>query len=348
MHAWRINAATAGLILSLKSTWPTSANTLTWFAASSKGAGQTRAKTPPATPSSVYLGTNFRPLFRVQFSIITPSFRNSNWLKLCIASVADQEVELEHIVQDACSDDGTQEWLQRDRRVKAFIEKDGGMYDAVNRGFQRAQGEILAYLNCDEQYLPGALQEVWNYFQKHPEAEIVFADTVVIELDGTARCFRKTVLPLEYHTWVLPLCTLTCSTFLRRSVVFHREHTFDTTYKAVADSDWVLRAIQKRIPMAVLRHYTSAFTETGENLGLLAPGLTEREKFTSTAPRWVRSTRSLWDLHYKVRRLCQGTLSQAPFSYEVYTLSSPGKRVEFHVSHPVGTWRREIPAQRAV
>ncbi len=68
----------------------------------------------------------------MKFSIVTPSFRSSNWLKLCIASVADQQgVELEHIVQDSCSDDGTQDWLPHDRRVKAFIEKDGGMYDAV-------------------------------------------------------------------------------------------------------------------------------------------------------------------------------------------------------------------------
>ena len=96
-------------------------------------------------------------LHPVNFSIITPSFRNSNWLKLCIASVADQQgVTFEHIVQDSCSDDGTRDWLPQDRRVKAFIEKDQGMYDAVNRGFKRAQGDIVAYLNCDEQYLPGA------------------------------------------------------------------------------------------------------------------------------------------------------------------------------------------------
>ena len=105
----------------------------------------------------------------MQFSIITPSFRNSQWLKLCIASVADQQgVELEHIVQDSCSDDGTQDWLPHDQRVKAFIEKDGGMYDAVNRGYRRATGDILAYLNCDEQYLPGALKAVHDFFESHP------------------------------------------------------------------------------------------------------------------------------------------------------------------------------------
>ncbi len=105
----------------------------------------------------------------MKFSIITPSFRNSDWLKLCIASVADQQgVEFEHIVQDSCSDDGTQDWLPHESRVKAFIEKDAGMYDAVNRGYRRATGDILAYLNCDEQYLPGALRAVREFLRRTP------------------------------------------------------------------------------------------------------------------------------------------------------------------------------------
>src|SRR3954470_24912439 len=57
--------------------------------------------------------------YAVNFSIITPSFRNSRWLKLCIASVADQQgASFEHIVQDSCSDDGTGDWLPGDRRVR--------------------------------------------------------------------------------------------------------------------------------------------------------------------------------------------------------------------------------------
>jgi len=81
----------------------------------------------------------------MDFSIITPSFRNGPWLKLCIASVADQQgVSHEHIVQDAGSDDGTLEWLTDDSRVRAFVEKDSGMYDAINRGLRRAQGDFNA------------------------------------------------------------------------------------------------------------------------------------------------------------------------------------------------------------
>src|SRR5712664_1623019 len=112
----------------------------------------------------------------MRFSIITPSYRNSQWLKLCIASVADQEgVELERIIQDSCSDDGTQDWLVKDSRVKAYIEKDSGMYDAVNRGFRRSKGDLLAYLNCDEQYLPGALRAVAEFCDANPSVEIIFA-----------------------------------------------------------------------------------------------------------------------------------------------------------------------------
>src|SRR5262249_44831971 len=127
----------------------------------------------------------------VQFSIVTPSFRNSKWLKLCIASVADQSgVQIEHIVQDACSDDVTQDWLPHDKRVKAFIEKDGGMYDAVNRGYRRAQGDILAYVNCDEQYLPGGLRAIQDYFERHPKIEVALAGTIVVDGSGNYVCHR--------------------------------------------------------------------------------------------------------------------------------------------------------------
>ena len=93
----------------------------------------------------------------MRFSVITPSFNPTPWLPLCIASVADQDVELEHIVQDAGSTDGTLDWLRDDTRVQTFVERDSGMYDGVNRGLRRATGDILSYLNCDEQYLPGCL-----------------------------------------------------------------------------------------------------------------------------------------------------------------------------------------------
>jgi hypothetical protein len=61
-------------------------------------------------------------------------------------------MDVEHIVQDACSDDGTQEWLAKDSRVQAFIEKDAGMYDAVNRGFGRAA--VVSHVGGHEPEFP--------------------------------------------------------------------------------------------------------------------------------------------------------------------------------------------------
>src|ERR1043166_8988089 len=138
----------------------------------------------------------------MKVTIITPSFRNSGWLKLCIPSVADQGVELEHIVQDSCSDDDTKNWLPYDRRVQAFIDKDAGIYDALNRGFRRGTGELFSYLNCDEQYLPGALKQVHDFFAAHPDIEALFADSIVIDPDGNYVCHRPSLVPRRHSMWV--------------------------------------------------------------------------------------------------------------------------------------------------
>ena len=278
----------------------------------------------------------------MRFSIITPSFRNSEWLKLCISSVADQQVELEHIVQDAVSDDGTLDWLPADTRVKAFIEKDRGMYDAVNRGLRKAKGEILAYINCDEQYLPGALQAVDRFFEANPEVEICFADAIVVDRAGEFICFRKVHLPYEYQTILTALCTLTCSTFFRRSVLDRHQNFFPDEFREQGDAAWVVNAIRKGISMKVFRRYTSIFTETGHNIGLMPNSVREREMFRALAPAWARKAQFLIYKSYQVRRFLQGGLFQKPFDYSIYTKTSPEQRQTFHVAKPTPFWNRQF------
>jgi len=274
-------------------------------------------------------------------SVITPSFRSARWLKLCIPSVADQEIDREHIVQDSCSDDGTQEWLPKDGRVKAFIEKDKGMYDAVNRGLRRASGEIVAYINCDEQYLPGALASVVEYFKKNPDIEIVFADTVVVDKHGEYLCHRKACIPGKYHTWVsYNLAILTCATFFRRSVLDRHGLFFNPHLKDVGDADWVLRLLEHKVSMGVLRRFTSAFTETGMNMNLLPNAQREKKELFDSAPAWARRCRSLFVLHYRLRRLLAGHYLQPPFSYSIYTEHSLQTRVSKQVLKPTFRWIR--------
>ncbi len=175
----------------------------------------------------------------MRVSVVTPSYRGGQWLRLCIASVADQNVEVEHIVQDAGSDDGTLDWLRQDPRVRVFVEKDAGMYDAINRGLRRATGEISAYLNCDEQYLPGTLQAVEDFFATHPEVDVLFGDIVVVDAEGRYLCHRKVQPPLLAHTWTCHLSTLSCGMFFRHKLVDPGGHLFNSSYRSGGDGEWM-------------------------------------------------------------------------------------------------------------
>lgn len=280
----------------------------------------------------------------MRISIITPSFRNSQWLKLCIASVADQNENHEHIVQDSCSDDGTQDWLRGDTRVRAFIEKDRGMYDAVNRGLKRSSGKILAYINCDEQYLPGALSGVSEFFNRHPEVDVAFASTVVVDAQGNYICHRCPVIPNKYHIQVsgnLPI--LTCATFFQRRIIDELQLFFDPALKDVGDVTWVLRLLEARVKMAVLPQFTSVFTETGANMNLLPNARRETRVLFESAPAWARIAKSFLIAHHRVRRLLAGHYRTKPFSFSLYTEKSPARRVTVCVEKPTARWIRPQP-----
>ncbi len=277
---------------------------------------------------------------RMRFTIVTPSFRNSRWLKLCIASVADQDIEHEHIVQDSCSDDGTQDWLPQDKRVLAVIEKDRGMYDAVNRGFRRGKGELLAYINCDEQYLPGALRRVSEFFDHHPEVEVVFGDTVIVGPKGEYVADRRALIPQRWHTLVsYNLSFLTAAAFLRRSVLDRHQLFFNPGMRDSGDGDWTVRLIQAGLRMATLKEFTSAFTETGANMNLGANAAREKREFFQTAPVCAQKLAPLVVAHFRLRRLLAGHYRCRPHEYAIYTEDSPAQRRRFPVSHPTYRWR---------
>jgi len=275
----------------------------------------------------------------VNISVITPSFRSSKWLKLCITSVADQrEVSFEHIVQDSCSDDGTQDWLPRDPRVKAFIEKDTGMYDAVNRGFRRAQGDLLCYLNSDEQFLPGALKAVHDYFQAHPEIDVLFADAIITDAEGGYICHRLALRPLKYHVWHR-FSVLTCATFIRPRVLTQLGLYFDTQWRVNGDMRWLIELADRGVRRGVLRRFTSVYADTGDNLNLSDAGRRERQALAEMAPKWVQTMRPAFLLWHKWRMLTRGAYTQQPYDYSLYTFASPGERITKHVARPTGLWR---------
>jgi hypothetical protein len=280
----------------------------------------------------------------MQFTIVTPSFRSNRWLPLCIASVADQHgVSLEHIVQDSCSDDGVQDWLPKDPRVTAIIEKDSGMYDAVNRGFRRATGDFVAYLNCDEQYLPGALESVAQYFAAHPEVDVALADSIITDESGNYICHRCSLVPRKNQMWIrFPV--LTSSLFLRRRVLHEWNLYCNTQWRDMGDFFWIREMILHGVRFGVLPRFTSTFADTGANMNLGANAGRERRQMLAMTPWWVEALRPLFAMVNRARLLRRGAMSGRPFEYQIFTRESLDKRVTFRAAQPTSFW----PGRRAM
>ena len=125
-------------------------------------------------------------------SIITPSYNQAQFLETTIRSVLDQDYpEIEYIIVDGGSTDGSLEIIQKyaPRLAWWVSEKDRGQTDAINKGFARARGDVLAWLNSDDTYNPGAVREAVAYLQSHPQAGMVYGDANYI--DGRGRVIGR-------------------------------------------------------------------------------------------------------------------------------------------------------------
>jgi glycosyltransferase involved in cell wall biosynthesis len=120
-------------------------------------------------------------------SIVTPSFNQAPFLEETICSVLDQDYSnLEYIIVDGGSTDGSLEIIQKyaERLAWWVSEPDRGQTDAINKGFAQSQGDILAWLNSDDTYLPGTVSEAAAYLQEHPEIGAVYGDVNLIDEQG--------------------------------------------------------------------------------------------------------------------------------------------------------------------
>ena len=134
-------------------------------------------------------------------SIVTPSFNQAQYLRATLESVWSQEgpFELEHRVVDGGSSDGSAELLRHFAELLAqgrwqvrcrglefhwVSEADRGQTHAINKGLAAASGDVCAYLNSDDCYLPGALARVVEEFERHPRADFVYGDGDVVGENG--------------------------------------------------------------------------------------------------------------------------------------------------------------------
>jgi glycosyltransferase involved in cell wall biosynthesis len=256
-------------------------------------------------------------------SIITPSFRQPEWLRLCASSVADQEgVQYEHIVQEGSDDVGVESSVSQFPHLRFYREADSGMYDAINRGLRKARGEICVQLNCDEQLLPNVLARVAGFFHKHPEVEVVFGDSILIDKYGNPLSYRRTVCPLFSYVQHVQLNTPTCSTFFRRTVI-DRGLLFDPQWKVIGDQVWIENLIRAGVRMATLPEPLAVFTFTGQNLSSTAVSQEEGARHGRPQSMMTRSRRGMEIILHRMRKLAAGAYRFREVDIEIYTLDSP-------------------------
>ncbi|MBV9673169.1 MAG: glycosyltransferase, partial [Verrucomicrobia bacterium] len=231
------------------------------------------------------------------------------------------------------------------------IEKDTGMYDGVVNGLRKAKGQFLAHLNSDEQYLPGALKLVKQFFSSHPGVDVVFGDAILVNQDGKPLSYRRVIKPLRAHTLACQLGTLTCSTFFRRSLV-ERGLGYTSHFRQVEDAAMVLRWIDAGIKMAVISSPLAVFTFTGENMStgrepkeegfrlraanrLLKIPVSSRMEYKVLAP--------ILAVHHRFRKLLHGAYQPRDLELRIYTLSSPNARQVMRVEKLGFGWPRTDP-----
>ncbi len=199
----------------------------------------------------------------MKFTIVTPSLNQGEYIGRTIDSVIRQEgdFEIQYLVRDGGSSDQTVDILQQTEALLAsgvdlgnrgvefswVSQKDGGQSAAINAGLRQATGDIVAYLNSDDMYSPGALAAVAKAFQEKPEADFVYGDgTVIDENDNLqwvwlSRPYDFEVLTRVHQAWNSASNYISqASTFWRRSVG-DRMGLFDEAFQNSMDVEYWVR-----------------------------------------------------------------------------------------------------------
>ncbi len=179
-------------------------------------------------------------------SIVTPSYNQAGYLEQAIRSVLEQDYpQIEYLIIDGASNDGSVDIIQRYAHYLAHwvSERDSGQAEAINKGMARARGEIVAWLNSDDFYLPGTVAAAVRAFEDHPEALLVYGDMLAVDASG------QPINLLRYRP--LALTDLLCfqiigqpAVFLRRTA-WERAGGLDPSYHFLLDHHlWIRVAAQ--------------------------------------------------------------------------------------------------------
>ena len=291
------------------------------------------------------------------FSIITPTFRQLDWLRLCIASVRDQvlhsALSIEHIIQDAgtpgiedlARELGAEFYLDGklifhakecglgvqpailqsasdtsapNYSLKIFSEKDAGMYDAINRGLARSTGEICAWLNSDEQYLSETLSKVAEIFQQQTKLDILLGDAILLNSSLEPICYRRIMVPGLWHTRLDHLHSLSCAMFFRKSAL--PNPPLNPRWKVISDAVLMEHFLLSRKHIHACHLPLAAYAFTGQNLSA-DKNCKELDQWWAET-RWPpRALKLLVIICNRLRRFLAGAYQNFQLNTKIHTFS---------------------------
>ena len=187
----------------------------------------------------------------MKISVIIPTFNSAKTIKDTLESIISQNwPALQIIVQDGGSTDDTKVIVGKYPMAMSGWQSapDNGIYDAMNKGIKRANGDIIAILNSDDAWLPGTLERIISAFSRNPDVGVVSGSIEVWEdsSNGAKVVLKSSLLYLHKG-----LTIQHPATFVRRNV-YDRVGLFNTRYRIGADYDFVLRCLAANIPWIIL------------------------------------------------------------------------------------------------
>ncbi len=260
-----------------------------------------------------------------KISIVTPCFNMEKYIEGTIISVLGQRYpNLEYIIVDGGSKDNTMEIVEkyRTRLTKVISEPDNGMYDAIHKGFSIATGEILCWLNADDQSLPWAFHVVGNIFSQFPDVNWIMGLPAFLNEERMLTCIYDTPAAIPQRYIANGWCRSEIRGFLQQESMFWRRELYEkagcinSCYRAAADFELWMR-MAKHSELTTLNIPLSAFMQ--RRLSLSKATKLYDEEMKQILADFPKYPSFLWKLGAKcmplkaIMRLC--SIHAAPVIY---------------------------------